>query len=190
MGPLWGLFWIILEKGPCQFFNISIIYHHGKKKNRQTDAQIDNSDSIRPSVGRGCNTYQPTKNQFTLLISSWDTANFRILQPEWAYPFMTKSIPIFLNQFLISMNFGLSTLVGQRPMKSLLSVCLSICLSVRPSLSFLKFGSLAFSDNVYDDSWPRYLVTCRARFLKKRMAVQIWTKWTKIRPKTRFFAIF
>ena len=41
---------------------------------------------------------------------------------------------------------GLSALVGQRPMKSLSSVC--------PSLSFLKIGSLVFSDNVHDDSCP------------------------------------
>ena len=39
---------------------------------------------------------------------------------------------------------GRSTLVGERPMKSLLSVCPSICLSVCPWLSFLKIGSLAF----------------------------------------------
>ena len=30
--------------------------------------------------------------------------------------------------------------------------------SVRPPLSFLKFGSLVFSDIVHDDSWPWYLV--------------------------------
>ena len=39
---------------------------------------------------------------------------------------------------------GRSTLVGQRPRKSLLSVC--------PSLIFLKIGSLVFSDNVHHDS--------------------------------------
>ena len=41
-------------------------------------------------------------------------------------------------------------------------VCLFICLSIRPfvclsvclSLSFLKIGSLVFSDIVHDDSWP------------------------------------
>ena len=47
-------------------------------------------------------------------------------------------------------------------MKSLSSVCQSVF-----SLSFLKIGSLAFSDIVDDDSWPRNLVTDGARFLKK-----------------------
>ena len=36
-------------------------------------------------------------------------------------------------------NFGPSTLVGQRPMESLLSVCLSVRLSVRPP-SVTKFS--------------------------------------------------
>ena len=50
-----------------------------------------------------------------------------------------------------------STLVGQHPMKSLSSVCLS----VRPSLNFLKIGSNA-----------------EARLLKKKLAAQIWAKQT------------
>ena len=32
------------------------------------------------------------------------------------------------------------------------SVCLSVCSSVRPSLVFLKIGSLGFSDILHDDS--------------------------------------
>ena len=60
-----------------------------------------------------------------------------------------------------------------------LSVCLyvyeitlvrrSVRLSVRPSLSFLKIGSLVFSNIVYYDSWPWYLVTDEARFLKNKI---------------------
>ena len=46
------------------------------------------------------------------------------------------------------MDVGRLTVVGQRPMKSLASVCLS----VRPSRDFLKIGSLVFSDIVHDDS--------------------------------------
>ena len=53
----------------------------------------------------------------------------------------------------------------------------SVCLSVCPSLSFLKIGSLVFSDIVHDDSSPWYLVTDRARFLKKN-----W--WPKFGPKS------
>ena len=65
-------------------------------------------------------------------------------------------------------------------------------LSVRPSLSFLKIGSLVFSDIVNHDSWPWYLVTDGARFLKKKkkLTAQIWAKYAKIRPKTSFFCHF
>ena len=49
------------------------------------------------------------------------------------------------------MCIGRSTLVGQSPMKSLSSICLSVRPSVRPSLSFLKIGSLDCSDIVHDD---------------------------------------
>ena len=59
-------------------------------------------------------------------------------------------------------------LVGQRPMKSLSSVCLSVCPSDRPSLTFLRIGSLVFSDKVHDYSWPWCLVTDKARFLKPK----------------------
>ena len=33
-------------------------------------------------------------------------------------------------------------------------------------------------------------MTDGARFLKKELVAQIWVKWTKIGPKTRFFVIF
>ena len=48
-------------------------------------------------------------------------------------------------------------------MKSLSSVCLPVCLSVRPSLNFLKIASLDFSDILHDDSWPCYLATDEVR---------------------------
>ena len=82
---------------------------------------------------------------------------------------------------------GHSTLVGQCPMKSLWSTCLSI----RPSLTFLKIGSLVFSFIVHDDSWPWYLVTAEARFFKKKkkkiLTTGIWAKWAKIGLDIRFF---
>ena len=58
---------------------------------------------------------------------------------------------------LLSISYvGRSTLVGRRPMKSLLSVCESVSPSVspsaRPSQSFPKIGSLVTSDIVHDDS--------------------------------------
>ena len=46
-------------------------------------------------------------------------------------------------------------------------------LSVRPPLNFLKIESLSSSDSVHDDSWPGYLETDGARFLKKKLVVQI-----------------
>ena len=65
-----------------------------------------------------------------------------------------------------------------------------VCLPVRPSLSFLKIGSLVFSDIVHDNGWPWYLVNDEARFLKKSFGGRIWAKWTKIGPKNMFFVIF
>ena len=67
---------------------------------------------------------------------------------------------IFSEAWKIDFTFGCSTLVGQHPMKSLSSICLSVrhclsghlSLSVHPSLGFLKIGSLVFSYNVHDDS--------------------------------------
>ena len=52
-----------------------------------------------------------------------------------------------LKMFLICSYFGRSTIVGQRPLKSLSSVCLP----VQPSLTFLEIGSLVFHDNVHND---------------------------------------
>ena len=91
---------------------------------------------------------------------------------------------------VFSSHFWTLTLVGQHPMKSLLSVCPSVCPSVYTSLSFLKIGSLVYSHIVHDDSWLWHLVTDWARFLKKISAARIWAKWTKASSKTSFFAIF
>ena len=68
-----------------------------------------------------------------------------------------------------------------------------VCLSLSPSVTkFSKDVSLVFSDIVLNDSWPWYLVTHRARFLKKKKknAGLIWAKCAKIRPKNKFFTIF
>ena len=93
--------------------------------------------------------------------------------------------------YVVTLYIGRSTLVGHRPMKSLLSVCPSVYSSVRPLLSFLKIGSLVFSDIIHDDSWPWYLLTDRARFLKKNFGdPNEWARWDKIGSKNRFFAIF
>ena len=75
--------------------------------------------------------------------------------------------------FISILNFiGHSTLVGQRPMKPISSIRPSVCpSSLRPSLNFFKMRSLAFSDIVYDDSRPWYLVTDVARFLVKRVKI-------------------
>ena len=47
-----------------------------------------------------------------------------------------------------------------------LSVCPSVCKSVRPSLTFLKIGSLVYSDIVHYNSLPWNLMTAEARFLR------------------------
>ena len=82
------------------------------------------------------------------------------------------TVILFISWLFLSLfNIGRSMLVGQRPMKSLSYVCASVRLSVRPrarpSLSFLKIGSLVFPI-VHDDGWPWYLVTDEARILKKK----------------------
>ena len=75
-----------------------------------------------------------------------------------------------------------------------LSLCLPVCLclSVRPSvclwLSFLMIGSLVFSYIVLGDSWRWYLVTDKARFLKKKKRKKKkkkrWPKFGSNRPKS------
>ena len=77
------------------------------------------------------------------------------------------SIVTFAVSLLPIIIFGCSTLVRQHPMKSLCT-CPSVDLLLRPSLSFLKIRSLVFS-TVHDGSWPWYLVTDEARFLKKKI---------------------
>ena len=87
------------KKGLCQFLNIPIGYHcaqnqkklmsHSREKCRligRTDRQQwfyktlhDRGPIIKIA---SLNLYQQTKNQFILLISLWDTGNFRVLQPE------------------------------------------------------------------------------------------------------------
>ena len=61
--------------------------------------------------------------------------------------------------------FGGSTLVGQCPMKSLSSVRLSVCLSVRPSVTKVS------QDWIISFFWycTLYLVTDKARSLKKKI---------------------
>ena len=69
-----------------------------------------------------------------------------VKHPNVLHSFSIKNI------FYDKTDLGFQTLdvSRQRPMKSLWSVCPSP--SVCPSLSFLKIGSLVFSDIVHDDS--------------------------------------
>ena len=67
------LFWAFYpefswKKGLCQFFNICIIYHCAKK------SEGANEPFLRKLLDGH------TKNQFILLILSWDAANFRDLR--------------------------------------------------------------------------------------------------------------
>ena len=97
--------------------------------------------------------------------------------------FKTLKVKMYTFPILI---FRRSTLVGQHPIKSLLFVCPS----VRLSLSFLKFGSLVFSDIVLDDSWPWYLVSDGARFLGKKNRPEFRSNGQKWDPRLGFFCYF
>ena len=80
-------------------------------------------------------------------------------------------------------------LVGQCPVKSLSSVYPSVC----PLLSFLKIGSLVILVlymmvvAMISSDWRSQIFEKKN---KKKLAARIGTKWAKIVPKTRFFAIF
>ena len=83
--------------------------------------------------------------------------------PKWKIIPLKKHV-IELLKSELHCTIGCLTLVRQCSIKSLSSVCLSVC----PSLHFLKIGSLVFCDIVHDDSWPWILVTDEARFLRKK----------------------
>ena len=83
--------------------------------------------------------------------------------PKWKIILLKKHV-IELLKSELHCTIGCLTLVRQCSIKSLSSVCLSVC----PSLHFLKIGSLVFCDIVHDDSWPWILVTDEARFLRKK----------------------
>ena len=107
--------------------------------------------------------------------------------------FFPVSVPKKINWISELFWFWTLDVSRQRLMKSLLPVCPSICPSAHPSLRFVKIVSLVFSDIVYHDSWPWYLVTEEfflKIFEKKVLAAQIWAKWAKIGPEPRFFVIF
>ena len=55
---------------------------------------------------------------------------------------------------------------------------------------FLKFGSLFFLEMAFNDSSQHFLRSSRGKITKEKSWAQISTKRGKIRPKTRFFAIF
>ena len=78
------------------------------------------------------------------------------------------------------------SLVGQHPVKSLSSICLSVRLSVHPSLTFFKIGSLIFSDIAHQDSWQWYLV----KFLKTKPSGPKIGRTNQIRSKMIFFGSF
>ena len=50
------------------------------------------------------NLHQHAKNQFIPSTHSWDTVNFRVLQPGWPHPSLTMLTPKFFDQLLIYMN--------------------------------------------------------------------------------------
>ena len=90
----------------------------------------------------------------------------------------------FLNALFSSM--GCSTLVRQHPMKSLSTICLSLCPSVCLSVTkfskdwvisfFLIFYMIANHDTVSSDWQPIF----EKKKKKKKLVSQIWAKCSKI----------
>ena len=93
-----------------------------------------------------------------------------VQMPSKCYLDITQKPNVICKENFAQMLIGLSSLVGQHPMKSLLSIflllvgqcpmksLLSICLSLQLSL-YLKIGSLLFSDIVLDQGFPQVLRT-------------------------------
>ena len=91
--------------------------------------------------------YRHMKIKSLQSILSW---KILLIKNEWKTP----------NHFLSKIFWTLD--VSRTASYEITLVCLSIC----PSLSFLKMGTLVFTDIVvHDDCWPWYLVTDEARFL-------------------------
>ena len=97
--------------------------------------------------------------------------------------------------FTIFKNFhqflGLSTLVEQRPVKSLSSVVwLSVCPSVR---LFCKFSQDWIISSFWYYTWGELTMIssdwCSQIFEKKVLVARIWSKGVKIAAETRFFPI-
>ena len=66
-----------------------------------------------------------------------------------------------------------STLLDtRRRSDSVITEITLVRLSARPSLNFIKIGSLVFSNILHNNSWSSYLVTDKARLLKKKFGSQ------------------
>ena len=85
------------------------------RTNEQTEGWADRQAKVilqNPSLGGGAlikvtssfPEFISAHQKPVSLISSWDTAKFRVLLPEWSHPFMTMPTPIFSNHLLTSMN--------------------------------------------------------------------------------------
>ena len=116
--------WIFLEKRLCQFLNITIMPEIRKKlichswgkcwidgwMDRQTtrsllDPLLDGGPIIKVTL-----SFPEFKSKHEKPVYSINFfvrySSFRILEPEWAYPFITTPIPISFDQLLISMNLN------------------------------------------------------------------------------------
>ena len=118
---------------------------------------------------------------FSLFLISWTCSYF--LRAKITIFDHIKKIYVSLsaNYYIVKCSTGRSTLVGQRPVKSL----------DRPSLNFLKIGWLGFSNIEHDNSWLGSLGNNKAILLEKEItggpnfAQRNW-----IRPKMSFFCHF
>ena len=78
----------------------------------------------------------------------------RLIAKDWKKRLKDEKQLLFSQRIRLFLFFTIvhSTLVGQRPMKSISFVCPSVHQSIRPSVtSFFKIVSLVFSDTVHDD---------------------------------------
>ena len=110
----------------------------------------------------------------------------------WQY--MSSQIRQYFNsnllQFILLQFYFWKLNVSRAAFYEFILVCLSVCLSVRTSLNFLKIGSLIFSDIVHDDNWPWYLVTDEAIFLKKKIGSPNLGPTSLNKGQYDFFVIF
>ena len=89
--------------------------------------------------------------KFTEILSTWNIFMFARLA-KFCFQHGLIQAHVFLFYILTFWTLDVSQTASYKITLVRQSVCLSVRPSVRPSLSFLKIGSLVFSNIVHDDS--------------------------------------